>query len=184
MFFISNSKNTIGIIKIVYAMCRLVLLFSFQVLELEQEDLLEQYHMKASDIYYGLSPKEVGRFAYTYAVACSRKITQSWTELQKTLRMTRLNKNFFGIILLLTSVNILRVPNKAKNLKSKLKLKSISLPPSVMKQVEVDICNLPEVDGYLHVIVLIDYLSETDQRQISSNYRSIFVRDDVSARVL
>ena len=26
-----------------------------------------------------------------------------------------------------------------------------------MKQVGVDICNLPEIDGYRHVIVLIDY---------------------------
>ena len=29
-----------------------------------------------------------------------------------------------------------------------------------MKQVGVDICNLPEVDGYRHVIVLIDYFSK------------------------
>ena len=50
-------------------MCRLILSFYFQELEPEQEDLLEQYYMKASDIHYGLSPKEVRRFAYTYAIA-------------------------------------------------------------------------------------------------------------------
>ena len=38
--------------------------------------------MKASDIYYGLSPKEVPQFAFTYAVACSKKIPHSWTEFQ------------------------------------------------------------------------------------------------------
>ena len=29
-----------------------------------------------------------------------------------------------------------------------------------MKQVGVDLCNLPEVDGYRHVIVLVDYFSK------------------------
>ncbi|XP_065683568.1 uncharacterized protein LOC136096355 [Hydra vulgaris] len=38
--------------------------------------------MNTSDIYFGLSPKEVRRFAYTYAVACSRKIPHLWIELQ------------------------------------------------------------------------------------------------------
>ena len=38
-------------------MFRLILFFCFQVFEPEKEDLLEQYLMKVSDIYYGLSPK-------------------------------------------------------------------------------------------------------------------------------
>lgn len=38
--------------------------------------------MKASDIYYGLTPREVRRFAYTYAVACNRRIPPSWTKSQ------------------------------------------------------------------------------------------------------
>lgn len=38
--------------------------------------------MKASDIYYGLSPKEVRRFAYRYAIACSKKIPQTWAETE------------------------------------------------------------------------------------------------------
>ena len=47
------------------------------------------------------------------------------------------------------------------NLKSpKVELKLIPVPSRVMKQVGVDICNLPEVDGYCHVIVLIDYFSK------------------------
>ena len=50
---------------------------------------------------------------------------------------------------------------KEGDLKSpKTELKSISIPASVMKQVGVDICNLPEVNGYRHVIVLIDYFSK------------------------
>ena len=35
----------------------------------------------------------------------------------------------------------------------KVELHSIPVPSTVMKQVGVDICNLPEVDGYSHVIV-------------------------------
>lgn len=36
--------------------------------------------MKASDIYFGLTPKEVRRFAFTYALACNRKVPPSWSE--------------------------------------------------------------------------------------------------------
>ena len=61
-------------------------------------------------------------------------------------------------------MNMLRVANSAKkqgDLKSpKAELKSIPVTSSVMKQVGVDICNLPEVDGYCHVIVLNDYFSK------------------------
>ena len=50
---------------------------------------------------------------------------------------------------------------KQGDLKSpKVELKSIPIPSIVMKQVGVDICNLPEVDGYRHVMVLIDYFSK------------------------
>ena len=50
---------------------------------------------------------------------------------------------------------------KQGDLKSpKADLKPIPIPSTVMKQVGVDICNLPETDGYCHVIVLIDYFSK------------------------
>ena len=42
----------------------------------------------------------------------------------------------------------------------KVQLKSIPVPSSVMKQVGVDICNLPEVNRYLYVVVLIKYFSK------------------------
>ena len=45
----------------------------------------------------------------------------------------------------------------------KVELKSIPVPTSVMKQVGVDICNLPQVDGYRHVIILIDYFSKLSE---------------------
>ena len=51
-----------------------------QVLEPEQENLLVEYLKKASEIYFGLTPKQVRRFAYTYAVACNRKIPPSWAD--------------------------------------------------------------------------------------------------------
>lgn len=39
-------------------------------------------------------------------------------------------------------------------------LQSIPIEPNVMKQVGIDLCNLPEVNGYKHLIVLIDYFSK------------------------
>ena len=39
-------------------------------------------------------------------------------------------------------------------------LQSVPVPNEVMKQIGIDICNLPEVDGYKHLIVCIDYFSK------------------------
>ena len=50
---------------------------------------------------------------------------------------------------------------KQGNLKSpKAELKPIPVPSEVMKQVGVDIFNLPDIGGYDHVIVSIDYFSK------------------------
>ena len=50
---------------------------------------------------------------------------------------------------------------KQGDLKSpEVQLKLIPVTSSVMKQVGVDICKLPEIDGYCHFIVLIDYFSK------------------------
>jgi hypothetical protein len=53
---------------------------SVQVFDSSQEKMVAEYLLKASDIYFGLTPIEVRRFAYTYAVACNRKVPLSWTE--------------------------------------------------------------------------------------------------------
>ncbi|XP_046687436.1 uncharacterized protein LOC124373085 [Homalodisca vitripennis] len=53
---------------------------NWKVFEPFQEQMLAEYLLKASDIYFGLTPKEVRRFAYTYAVACNCKIPPSWSE--------------------------------------------------------------------------------------------------------
>ena len=42
-------------------------------------------------------------------------------------------------------------------LKTKTELHSIPVPTAVMNQISVDICNLPEVDGYCCLVVCIDY---------------------------
>ena len=39
-------------------------------------------------------------------------------------------------------------------------LQSVPVPPEVMKQIGIDICNLPEVDGFKHLVVCIDYFSK------------------------
>ena len=45
-------------------------------------------------------------------------------------------------------------------LKTKNELHSIPIPTAVMKQIGVDLCNLPEVDEYRHLIVCIDYFTK------------------------
>ena len=39
-------------------------------------------------------------------------------------------------------------------------LKSIPVPNEVMKQIGIDLCTLPEADGFKHLIVCIDYFSK------------------------
>ena len=39
-------------------------------------------------------------------------------------------------------------------------LQSVPVPSEVMKQIGIDICNLPEVDGYKHLVVCIGYFSK------------------------
>ena len=39
-------------------------------------------------------------------------------------------------------------------------LKSIPVPNEVMKQIGMDLCTLPEVDGFKHLIVWLDYFSK------------------------
>ncbi|KAG8228731.1 hypothetical protein J437_LFUL007066 [Ladona fulva] len=48
--------------------------------EPEQKNLIVAYLKKYSDIYFGLTPKYIRRFAYTYAVAFNRKIPPSWMD--------------------------------------------------------------------------------------------------------
>ena len=59
---------------------------------------------------------------------------------------------------------------KQGDLKSpKADLKPIPITSTVMKQAGVDICNLPETDGYCHVIVLIDYFSKWSEVKPTKN---------------
>ena len=39
-------------------------------------------------------------------------------------------------------------------------LESINIKLVAMKQVGIDLCNLPEINGYKHIIALIDYFSK------------------------
>ena len=42
-------------------------------------------------------------------------------------------------------------------------MKPISIPSSVMRQVGVDLCNLPVIDGHCHDVVLTDYFSKCSE---------------------
>ena len=47
------------------------------------------------------------------------------------------------------------------------KLSSVPVPSKVMKQIGVDICNLPEVDGFKHVVMAIDHFSNWSEAKPS-----------------
>ena len=47
-----------------------------------------------------------------------------------------------------------------KNKKVSSELHSIPIKTEVMQQIGIDICSLPEVDGFKHLIVCIDYFSK------------------------
>ena len=47
--------------------------------------------------------------------------------------------------------------------------RGIPVPADVMKQIGIDICNLPEVDGYRHLIVCIDYFSKWSEAKATKD---------------
>lgn len=51
-----------------------------QVFSPEKENDLTHYILKASRIYYGLSPREVRQLAYQYAIANNLRIPPSWSD--------------------------------------------------------------------------------------------------------
>lgn len=51
-----------------------------QIFSEEQETLLSEYLKRASDIYYGLTPKELRKLAFQYATVNNLQIPTSWTE--------------------------------------------------------------------------------------------------------
>lgn len=46
---------------------------------------------------------------------------------------------------------------------TKVELKSILVPPAAIKQVNVDQCSLPEVNGYRYLTVFIDYVTKSSK---------------------
>ena len=53
-------------------------------------------------------------------------------------------------------------------------LQTVPVPPEVMKQIGIDICNLPEVDGFQHLVVYIDYFSKWSEAK-AVNDNNIFI---------
>ena len=51
-----------------------------QIMPEELENLLAEYILRASKLYYGLSPKEVRKLAYELTIKNKLKIPQSWSE--------------------------------------------------------------------------------------------------------
>ena len=55
-----------------------------QVFTDAQEIMIVEYLLKASDIYFGLLPKECPKFAYRFAEANRIEIPKSWYDKQQT----------------------------------------------------------------------------------------------------
>lgn len=53
-----------------------------RVFNTDEEAKLEQYLLKCSNIYFGLSPQKVMKLAYLYATAIKAKMPESWTKNQ------------------------------------------------------------------------------------------------------
>ena len=68
-------------------------------------------------------------------------------------------------------------------------LQSVPVPPEVMKQIGIAICNLPEVDGFQHLVVCIDYWSEVVGRakalkdMLATTVATFLYEDDMQAWV-
>ena len=74
-------------------------------------------------------------------------------------------------------------------MKIKTELQNVPVPTAVMKQIGIDQCNLPEVDGYYSLVVCSDYFSkwseaEPIKREDSANDCSIYIRSHVSPWML
>lgn len=54
-----------------------------KIFSTSEENELETYLHKASNIYYGLSPKELRKFAFQYATALKKKNPDSWAANQQ-----------------------------------------------------------------------------------------------------
>ena len=66
--------------------------------------------------------------------------------------------------------NCQRQSNTFKNIFPQLQ--SIPVPTDVMKQIGIDICKLPEVDGYRHLNVCIDYFSKWSEAKATKDKRA------------
>ena len=66
--------------------------------------------------------------------------------------------------------------------KVSLELKSISVLNEVMKRIDIDLCTLPEVDGFKHLIVCIDYFSKWSEPKAVKDKSApkVFVRNYLS----
>lgn len=53
------------------------------VLSIEMEENLSIYILRASEIYHGLSPRDVRRLAYEFAIANNVKVPGSWTRVKQ-----------------------------------------------------------------------------------------------------
>ena len=81
-----------------------------------------------------------------------------------SLRTKKFLNDFSGMAWPKTLRNTLKFVKVAKNKGRSHKInpepKSIPVPNEVMKQIGIDLCTLPEVDGFKHLIVCIDYFSK------------------------
>ena len=93
----------------------------------------------------------IGNSEYSKAVACHRRKNSTYEKIAERFFWYNISNDISDFI-----KKCEQCQNQGDLKSPKADLKPIPIPSTVMKQVGVDIWNLPETDGYCHVIVLID----------------------------
>ena len=102
-------------------------------------------------------------------VLVKARILKLWllikAEIQLIQKFPRISFGIQFIKMLNLTLSLVKIVRKQGDLKLKAnsKLHGIAVPSNVVKQVDVDLCGLLEVDGYRYLIVCIDYFSKRSE---------------------
>ena len=92
------------------------------------------------------------------------KATSMGSHRGRTLTYEKISERFYWYNISNDVANYIKMCEKCQKHQSipkqNSKVQSIPVPSEVMKQIGVNICNLPTVDGYKHLVVAKDYFSK------------------------
>ena len=115
-------------------------------------------------------------------IKSSNHVCETYSNIIISCSRFQIREEKKGKILLLVKVLWKFSETRYLKLKTNSKLHSIPVPSNVMKQVRVDLCGLPELDGYRNFIAQIFQWvirGKANNGQNNSYYCPVFVRNDV-----